>query len=142
MIERYALRRGYDGVGVFGADVFPVKRPLGGYITPEWGRSMSIFECTTRALLYPGPDGPVATERFETFREGLQLCEAIICVRRAIAQDRLSAGLRERAERHLGVKGERETASERGWFGARYMQAEEDARLFELAEAAALDIRK
>ena len=37
-----------------------------GWVAP--GRS-------TLALLYPGPDGPVATERYEMFREGVELCD-------------------------------------------------------------------
>ena len=42
------------------------------------------------SLLYPGPDGPVATERYEMFREGLELSEAILYVQNAIHKKKLS----------------------------------------------------
>jgi hypothetical protein len=143
LIEYWALRRGFDGVGEFGLDLFPLKTPVGGYQIPPAGRGINwAGQATTLALLYPGPDGPVATERYEMLREGLQLCEAILFVRKALAEDKLSGALKERADRYLHVPDkrglcERDEAFEHGRFRARYMQTEEDAILFELAGEAA-----
>jgi hypothetical protein len=142
LVEFGALLSGYDGVSEFGADVFPLPKAVGGYYLPEvsvganWGNSNS-----TMALLYPGPEGPVATERFEMFREGVELCEAILFVRGAIHRNLLSPPLKERAERDLG---ERHQTFAQGFFMPRYMQAAEDAKLLDLAGEVAreLDSRK
>ena len=135
LVEHGALYAGYDGVSEFGADLFPLKKPVGGYAVPpisfgaNWGNRNSNL-----ALLYPGPEGPLATERFEMFREGVELCEAILFVRNALHNKRLSGDLQKRAERYLGPgTGERERTFARGFFMPRYMQAEEDAKLLELA---------
>ena len=150
LVELHAMSRGYDGVSEFGVDLFPLKRPLGGYYVPEAGRGTGwASQWTTLALLYPGPDGPVATERFEMFREGVELCEATLFIRQAMAEKKLSADLAQRADRYLHVRGERwddfpgerDTAFDRGWFGARYMQSEEDAKLLDLAGEVAKELR-
>ncbi|MBM4142121.1 MAG: hypothetical protein FJ225_00790 [Lentisphaerae bacterium] len=140
LVEFGALYGGYDGVSEFGADVFPVKKPAGGYAIPpisfgaNWGNPNS-----TLALLYPGPDGPVSTERFEMFREGVELCEAIIFVRAALHRNLLSAGLKARAESCLG---ERYHSFALGFFMPRYMQAAEDAKLLDLAGDVAREVGK
>jgi len=137
LVEFGAVYRGYDGVSEFGADVFPVKRPVGGYAMPpislgaNWGNPNS-----TLALLYPGPDGPVSTERFEMFREGVELCEAIIFIRGAMHRNLLSAPLQERA-RYLD---ERDRTFTLGFFIPRYMQAVEDAKLLDLAGEVAREL--
>jgi elongation factor P--beta-lysine ligase len=83
------------------------------------------------ALLYPGPDGPVATERFEMFREGVELAEALLFIERAIQEKKLSADFQRRAERDLEA---RSNAFIMNWFGIRDMPgAEEDAKLLDLA---------
>jgi len=146
--EKYALYNGYDGVGDFGANLFPLKKPVGGYYVHGAGSGTGwavdpIYKTgasrSTLALLYPGADGPVATERFEMLREGLELCEAVIFVRNALAKkpSPLSPDLQQRAERYLR---ERETACSRVAFRARYLQAAEDARLLDLAGEVAREI--
>jgi hypothetical protein len=138
LVEFGVLYLGYDGVSEFGADVFPVKRPVGDYGMPpishgaNWGNPNS-----TLALLYPGPDGPVTTERFEIFREGVELCEAIIFVRGALHRNLISADLKARAERYLG---ERRRTFELGFFVPRYRQATEDAKLLDLAGEVAREL--
>jgi hypothetical protein len=47
--------------------------------------------CT--ALLAPGPEGPVATHRYEVMREGVQECEARIFIERALTDEKLRAKL-------------------------------------------------
>jgi hypothetical protein len=140
LIEINTLHRGFDGVGEFGADIFPLKSPTGRYVVPPaaGGAGWANTERTNMSLLYPGPDGPVATERFEMFREGLELTEAVIFVRQALHKKLLSGELKARAERYLTpVTGERDQAFAKGAFMPRYMQDAEDAKLLELAGAVA-----
>jgi len=155
-VEQYALRGGYDGLSEFGADLFPLKRPAGGYFLPPAGRGTQwaiMFlsrPMTIAAILYPGPDGPVATERYEMFREGLELSEAVLFVRHALHEKKLSGDLEQRARQYLYqaksdscyTGGERSQAFGRIWFGARYMQTEEDAKLLDLAGEVARELGK
>jgi hypothetical protein len=57
-------------------------------------------------MLAPGPDGAVATHRFENLREGVQECEARIVIERALMdatlRERLGAELAGPAEEVLG----------------------------------------
>jgi hypothetical protein len=85
------------GFARFGADFWPVIRDAEGepiarvceaYPKANW-RNLNI-KC---ALLGPGPEGPVATARFELLREGLQECEARIALEQALAGGKLSAEL-------------------------------------------------
>ena len=118
------------------------------------------------SFLYPGPDGPVATERFEMFREGVQLAEALLFVERAVErtrfrnallfiergiessspsfqralqENRLSPDLRRRAERYLEA---RSHAFIMNWFGIRDMPGvEEDGKLLDLAGEVAREVQ-
>jgi hypothetical protein len=131
---------GHDGVSDFGADLFPLKKPAGGYYALMAGRGMNWAHpgTSTLALLAPGPDGPVATERFEMFREGVELAEAILFIERAIQEKKLSDDLQKRANRYLDQRSE---AFIKGWFGVRYIQAEEDAKLLDLAGEVAKELQ-
>ena len=154
-VETLAMVHGYDGVGDFGANLYPLKTPSGSYGTVTAGRGIrwaQQFDCIY-ALLYPGPDGPVATERYEMFREGLELCEAILYVQNAIHQKQLSPELEQRARRYLylqekpgvmpkQIRGERDNAFNRGWFSAYYMLSVEDAKLLDLAGEVAKELEQ
>ena len=124
-----AILTGYDGTGDFGANQFPLKRGAGGYYCPIAGRGTEWHGVSTEALLYPGPDGPVASERFEVYREGMVISEARLYVLRAITEKKLSPELLQRASRYL----EQRSQGFMFWFGNRYMQSEEDAKLLDLA---------
>ncbi|MHC4915821.1 MAG: hypothetical protein ACYTGB_10050, partial [Planctomycetota bacterium] len=97
---------GHDGVSDFGADFFPVPNPKrrGRYHCLGNGRGTGGPNCSTRALLAPGPKGPVATERFEGFREGLQICETVLFVQKGINSGKLPAELNARANAVLGER--------------------------------------
>ncbi len=143
LAENYVLLNGFDGLGDFGANLFPMKKPAGGYYIPAAGAGTGWAGDyrSTLALLYPGPDGPVATERFEALREGLELCEAVMFVKNALAKQRtlLSSDLQQRAERYLS---ERDFHYPRLDFHVRYLQAAEDARLLDLAGELAKELAK
>jgi hypothetical protein len=134
------IRSGHDGAGDFGANMFPLKKPSGGYATLEWGRGPNLaVNRATAALLAPGPDGPVATERFEMFREGVELAEALLYIEQAVREKKLSADLQQRANRYLDERG---AGFVKSWFGVRYMQSEEDAKLLDLAGEVAKELGK
>jgi hypothetical protein len=125
----HAILAGYDGTGDFGANQFPLPRGGGGYYCPTAGRGTEWHGVSTMALLYPGPDGPVASERFEVYREGMVVSEARLFVLRAITEKKLSPELLQRASRYLDERSQ----GFMFWFGNRYMQSEEDSKLLDLA---------
>ena len=130
---------GLDGVSDFGADLFPI-RSGNRWGAPPHNSWPSGPGMTQMSFLYPGPDGPVATERFEMFREGVELTEALLFIERAIQEKRLSAALQQRAERELEA---RSHAFIMDWFSIRDMPAaEEDAKLLDLAGEVAREIQK
>jgi hypothetical protein len=65
-----------------------VGRAYSRYPESDW-RNLIILT----SMLAPGPDGPVATNHFEAFREGVQECEARIEIERALGDERLKARL-------------------------------------------------
>ncbi len=103
------IMRGHDGIADFGADNFPVENPKrkGRYDHLGAGRGTGGGNnASTRALLAPGPDGPVASERFEAFREGVELCEAILFLQKALNEKKVSGELAAEVEKFLSVRGE------------------------------------
>jgi hypothetical protein len=129
---------GRDGVSDFGADLVPFKNPRGGYTTAQSVQYPSGPNFTFNALLYPGPDGPVPTERYEMFREGVELAEALLFVERAIQDKKLSPALQERAEKALEARGH---AFIMNWFVIRDMTGtDEDAKLLALAGEVAKEL--
>jgi hypothetical protein len=50
------------------------------------------------AVLSPGPDGLLSTERLEMLREGTQECEARVFIEKALDGGKLDAGLAKRAQ--------------------------------------------
>ena len=118
---------GRDGISDFGVNGGGCGWPAG----PEVSQT---------AILYPGPDGPVATERFEMFREGVELAEALIFIERAIQEKKLSPELQQKAEQALEA---RSTAFIMDWFTIRDMPgAEEDAKLLGLAGEVEREVEK
>jgi len=93
----FALTGGQRGVGRIPGDFWPVVRDARGR---RVGRAMDRYpENLWRNLdiltwfLAPGPDGPVATTRFEHLREGLQECEVRVFLESALLDDRRKARL-------------------------------------------------
>jgi len=123
------IMRGHDGVGQLGVDIFPIPHPKrrGRYHHLTVGRGGLGPRCSTLALLFPGTDGPIPTGRFEMFREGVQLAEAILFLQRALDEKRITGELAERVNRYLD---ERAEAFLRHWSAGRF---ERDALLLALA---------
>jgi Glycoside hydrolase 123, catalytic domain/Glycoside hydrolase 123, N-terminal domain len=101
------IMRGMNGIADFGADNFPIENPKrkGRYFNLGAGRGTGGGNnASTRALLAPGPDGAVASERYEMFREGLQLAEAILYLEKALLSKKISGELATKVEKHLSAR--------------------------------------
>jgi hypothetical protein len=85
------------GVGRIGADFWPtVKDKQGrraGYVWQRYPQSLWHSLNLSSHMLVPSPDGPVATVRFEAFREGIQQCEARIVIEAALTDEAQKARL-------------------------------------------------
>jgi hypothetical protein len=128
------ILRGQDGYSDFGADLFPVKKPSGGYWCLPNGRGTGGPNDGTKAMLAPGPEGAISTERFEMLREGMELAEAVLFIQRALDEKKLGAELTARAEAFLEERG-RDAVAGRQYFAQRHIAGrfEQDGRLLALA---------
>jgi Glycoside hydrolase 123, catalytic domain/Glycoside hydrolase 123 N-terminal domain len=126
------ILRGHDGVGYISAELFPIENPKkkGRFYRLGIDRG-GVAGMSTKALLAPGKDGPIATERFETFREGVQLCEAILFLQRALQARTISGKLAARVNTCLDARSE---TFLQGWESGRLRR---DGKLFALAAAVA-----
>ncbi len=102
------------GIGRLGADTwYAVKDRRGNRIGRAWNRfppaDWGYLNCNSSTLA-PGPDGPVATQRYEALREGVQECEARICIEERLLDPSrraaLGGDLAERCERALRERNE------------------------------------
>jgi len=103
-----AISRNQDGVGEFGAESFPIPNPKrrGRYFNLSAGRGTGGGNnASTRSLLAPGPDGPISTERFEMYREGVQLSEGILYLQRAVTEGKISGALAGKVNAYLDTRG-------------------------------------
>ncbi len=96
------------GFGRWGADYWPVLKDRRGvragrvyerYAKANW-RNLNI----KTAFLGAGPDGPVATVRFEAMREGVEECEARIFIERALDGGKLPPALAARVKETLAER--------------------------------------
>jgi len=85
------------GVGRIGADYWPaIKDKRGrrkGCVCARYPQSYWHSLNLASHLLVPGPNGPVASTRYEYFREGIQQCEARIAIERALTDEASKANL-------------------------------------------------
>jgi hypothetical protein len=85
------------GLGRIGADfwaVFKDKRGRRqGYVHDRYPQSLWHSCNLTSHMLNPGPNGPVATSRYEMLREGVQNCEARIVIETVLTDDAKKAKL-------------------------------------------------
>jgi hypothetical protein len=85
------------GLGRIGADFWaPFKNNKGrreGYAWSRYPQSLWHSLNLSSHMLVPGPDGPVASTRYEYLRQGLQECEARIALERILTDEALKAKL-------------------------------------------------
>ncbi|MCC5828172.1 MAG: hypothetical protein JJU36_01875 [Phycisphaeraceae bacterium] len=96
----HALKDGFNGVSGKGIDFIRIPRDDGETFERfvdmrEW---MRVVRGATRAMLAAGPEGLLATTRFEMYRQGLQEAEAFILIETHKEDQRLSDELAARAQ--------------------------------------------
>jgi len=137
---------GLHGFGRVGADFWPVLKDAQGRLKanlagrfPESSRASIGINQSGPPLLAPGPDGAASTVRFEMIREGVQECEARICIERALLESRTAGKLDAKlAGRCQDLLSRRDRAMVLGgwqgwlWFLSSGWQ-ERDEELYELA---------
>ena len=85
------------GLGRIGGDFWPVIRDKNGrrrgWVWDKYPQSMWHSCNLSSHMLNPGPDGPVATSRYEMLREGMQNCEARIAIEKVLTNEAQKARL-------------------------------------------------
>jgi hypothetical protein len=98
MVSEAAIQGGLRGIGRIGGDFWPLPGAKPGQYQAVGG---NYGGCSWRenvmSMTSPGPDGAIFNTRLESFREGLQLAEAIICVQKALEGGKVSDDLAKRA---------------------------------------------
>lgn len=101
------IMKGNHGIDPLGGDLWPLRDAQGNFVGGRWAAcALGPGNCT-RAFLVPGPNGAIATERYEAFREGVQICETILYIQRGIDAGKLDAALAERANKVLDERSQR-----------------------------------
>jgi hypothetical protein len=101
-VAEATLQGNVRGLAMVGGDFWPLP-------TGTDGRYMVICDNkggvgprnNTRAVISPGPGGPIFSERLEMLREGLQVAEAIVYLQKALEAKTVGDGLRRRIEAAL-----------------------------------------
>jgi len=104
--------KGEHGVDPIGGDLWMIQDERGRWMGGVWAAAAQGPANSTRAFLGPGPKGAVATERYEALREGMQICEVILFIQRALDSGKLDEKLTERAN---AVLDERSTRAIDAW---------------------------
>lgn len=93
------IARNYRGFARVGADFWPALKDRRGrqvgMLAARYSKSSWWNLNLITSILAPGPDGAVATVRYEMLREGIQECEARIFIERALLDKDLRAKLGE-----------------------------------------------
>jgi Glycoside hydrolase 123, catalytic domain/Glycoside hydrolase 123 N-terminal domain len=144
--EELAMR-GHNGVGPLGGNLWPLPQKDGRGRLTYWnvaGKCHLGPGNSTKGLVAPGPDGAVASERYEAFREGVQLTEAMMVLVRGLNGGRLAPGLakkvrdllKERVDKWQASGGGKSVGGGRSPIKPAVLAAgaaERDRRLFHLA---------
>ena len=122
--------RGHDGLGYLCADFLQIPHPSrkDRYYQLDT-KSGNIIGSSTRSFLAGGPDGPLATGRYEAFRAGVQRCEAVFYLQRCLDAKSIDGELAKRVNALLD---NRSTMINTGWYKHNGL-AQEDRDLYALA---------
>ncbi|MDD4890602.1 MAG: hypothetical protein PHU85_11825 [Phycisphaerae bacterium] len=96
-----AILKGNDGLDMVGADMFPGKDSRGRYVPGEWSWAAQGPRNGTKTILGAGDEGSIGTERFEAMRAGIQLCEAMVFIQKALEAKKLGGDLEAKANKVL-----------------------------------------
>jgi Glycoside hydrolase 123, catalytic domain/Glycoside hydrolase 123 N-terminal domain len=103
------VMRGHNGVGPLGGNLWPLQKKDGRGRIKYWNAAGNCHlgpGCSTKGLVAPGPEGAVASERYEAFREGVQIAEAMLVLARALGNNRLDARLAKKVRELLKERAE------------------------------------
>ncbi len=92
-----AMQGNLNGIGRVGLNFWPLPGKGRRQSDSLAGGSHYSVRASFMALLSRGPVGPMVNERFETFREGMQIAEAVAFIRRALDSGKMSPELAERS---------------------------------------------
>ncbi len=113
MLPEKAIMCNHHGIFPIGVDLW--------WLIDEKGRRRGVGTgmavgpaVSTCALLAPGPDGAVASERFEMFRESAQVCEAILFLQRTLDEGKVAGALAARVDALLDERGRQFVYGQRG----------------------------
>ncbi len=102
------IMQGHDGLGYLCLDFLPQENPNARHEHQRYYvktmRAGGVLGFSTRSLLAAGPDGAIATGRYEMFREGVQQCEAILYLQRALDAGKLPKPLADRVNAYLNER--------------------------------------
>ena len=97
VVSEEQILKGNHGVDPMGGDLWPARDRRGRYSGGRWAAcALGPGNCT-KAILGPGPNGAIGTERYEAFREGVQICEAVLFIHRCIESGKLEPKLAAKA---------------------------------------------
>jgi hypothetical protein len=99
------IMQGHDGLGYLCMDFLPQENPNARHEHHRYPVKVmnggGVIGYSTKSLLAAGPDGAIATGRYEMFREGVQQCEAILYLQRAINGGKLPKPLADKVNAYL-----------------------------------------
>ncbi len=92
------ILRNHDGLGYLCVDFLPIPHPSrkGQFYLLD-SKVGNILGSSTRSLLAAGPEGPLATGRYEAFRLGVYRSEAVLYLQRGLDAKRIAGDLAKRA---------------------------------------------
>ncbi|HOX05117.1 MAG TPA: hypothetical protein PK280_01850 [Planctomycetota bacterium] len=124
------ILKGNDGVECVGIDHFPIKDPKGRWRGGDWSAFAQGPNNGMLAVLGAGDTGPIGSERFEAMREGIQLCEAMVFIQKAVEAKKLAGNLEARANKVLDDRARAMTACLKptGYRGGVYVDLDEYAK--------------
>ncbi|MCG3180898.1 MAG: hypothetical protein BIFFINMI_03261 [Phycisphaerae bacterium] len=147
-ISEGAMQGNLRGIGHVGGDFWPV--PIGprGRLEVMCNTQFAVgMPNSVTSLVAPGPDGPIASTRYEMFREGVQVAEAIAYCQKAVIDKKVDADFAARLAKLLDERARYylRTNVRPGW-EANWLALESsdwqkrDGELFDLAAEAAATI--
>jgi hypothetical protein len=100
------IMKGCTGADPIGGDLFPHPTNARANQGHRWTWAAQGPGNCSRAFLAPGPEGPIVTERFEAFREGVALCEAILYLQKQLDSGKLTPELAATVNKVLDARGQ------------------------------------
>jgi hypothetical protein len=142
------IMKGCYGIDPLGADLWLLRDRRGRWSGASWNRSLFRAyalgpQNCTMAILAPGENGAIATERYEAYREGVQICEAMVYIEQSLKTGKVDAkvaakankALDDRARHFMSCYGLKDKKGRQGFSLKKFADGawELDSQLFEAA---------